>query len=269
MVGAENCSGPTLSSFGTNFGLSPLVGKLAAIIDDARLGSKTDQAQVTERLLTISGEGSLTIDRKHREPVDFKLTARITFISNELPRLADSSTALANRLLLMRCTRSFLGQEDPALEAKLLPELPGILLWAIEGLKRLRDRGRFAQPESGETMLEEMEELASPAGAFVRDCLEEDPESEADVQAVYQAWIAWCEMMGERHPGNQANFGRNLRAFLPTLETKQRRGSGGERHRVFLGVRLARVPSKGYAPLPPSLEPVIHIPDPQQQAIPF
>jgi len=38
------------------------VNKSLAIISDARLSGRTDQAIVTERLLSISGEDSLTID---------------------------------------------------------------------------------------------------------------------------------------------------------------------------------------------------------------
>ena len=38
LLGAHNVAGPTLSSFATNFGLAPLIGKSVAVISDARLG---------------------------------------------------------------------------------------------------------------------------------------------------------------------------------------------------------------------------------------
>ena len=38
LVGAGNAAGPTLASLGTNFGLSPLLGKPLAVVSDARLG---------------------------------------------------------------------------------------------------------------------------------------------------------------------------------------------------------------------------------------
>lgn len=38
LVGAGNVAGPTLASLGTNFGLSPLLGKPLAVVSDARLG---------------------------------------------------------------------------------------------------------------------------------------------------------------------------------------------------------------------------------------
>ena len=56
VVGMANVCGPTLASLGTNFGLWPLLGKMLAIVADARLSGRTDTAVVVERLLSISGE---------------------------------------------------------------------------------------------------------------------------------------------------------------------------------------------------------------------
>ena len=91
LIGIANVAGPTLASLATNFGLWPLLGKTLAIISDARLGRHTDSAVVVERLLSISGEDSLTIDRKNLEPVTTKLPTRLMILTNELPRLGDSS----------------------------------------------------------------------------------------------------------------------------------------------------------------------------------
>ena len=91
LIGRENICGPTLASFATNFGLWPLLGKSLAVISDARLGGRTDSQVVVERLLSVSGEDALTVDRKNLEPVTCKLSTRLMILSNELPRLTDSS----------------------------------------------------------------------------------------------------------------------------------------------------------------------------------
>ena len=154
LIGPANACGPTLASLSTNFGLWPFLGKSLAIVSDARLSGRTDSQIVVERLLSISGEDALTIDRKNLEPVTGKLPTRIMLLSNELPRLGDSSVPLAGRMLLLRLRESFYGREDHALTDKLLSELPGILNWAIVGWSTLRGRGRFAQPESAADLLE-------------------------------------------------------------------------------------------------------------------
>jgi putative DNA primase/helicase len=41
-------------------------------------------------------------------------------------------------------------------------EVPGILLWALQGLKRLRERQRFVQPDSALELVKTLEDLSSP-----------------------------------------------------------------------------------------------------------
>jgi putative DNA primase/helicase len=66
MIGQGNVAGPTLASLGTNFGLSPLLGKPLAVVSDARL-SGANVHHVVERLLSVSGEDMITVDRKYRD----------------------------------------------------------------------------------------------------------------------------------------------------------------------------------------------------------
>lgn len=63
LIGAANVVGPTTSSLAGPFGLQPLIGKSLAIVSDARFAGE-HVGTVVERLLCISGEDRLTIDRK-------------------------------------------------------------------------------------------------------------------------------------------------------------------------------------------------------------
>ena len=108
---------------GTNFGLSPLIGKPLAIISDARLGD-TPSHTVVERLLSITGEDMLTVDRKFREPWSGKLPARFTILSNELPKFKDSSGAIANRLLICRSPSRSWGARIAPLMSVSAPSCP-------------------------------------------------------------------------------------------------------------------------------------------------
>jgi putative DNA primase/helicase len=242
LAGANNVAGPTLGSLAMNFGLSPLLGKTVSIVSDARLSGRADAATITERLLSISGEDFLTVDRKHRDPLTVKLSARFVIASNELPRLGDASGALAGRLILLRFTRSFFGSEDHGLTDRLLPELPGILNWSLEGWRRLRERGRFEQPESGAELMREMEDLASPVGAFLRECCRVEPGATVEVSALYTAWRNWCDDHGRKEPGTEQMFGRDIRAAVPTVSVRRPKQSG-ERWREYVGIRL-RMPGE-------------------------
>jgi putative DNA primase/helicase len=238
LVGAANVVGPTLSSLGTNFGLWPLLGKSVAMVQDARLSGRTDAAAVTERLLSISGEDALTVDRKNLQPVTTRLTARFMLLSNELPKLNDASGALPGRMILLRLTTSWYGREDTALTDRLLAELPGILLWAIAGWQRLRDRGHFVQPDAAKEMVGDLADLASPVGAFVRDRCQVGPGCQIERSVLFDAWKQWSVVQGREHAGDSATFGRNLRAAVPALGDAQPRTESGERVRVYEGICL-------------------------------
>ena len=147
---------------------------------------------MTERLLSISGEDSLSIDRKNTTAVESKLDTRLMLLSNELPRLSDVSGALAGRMIILRLSESWYGREDHGLFMRLEPELPGILLWAIEGWRRLRASGHFVVPESSREMQQELNDLTSPVGAFVRQCCDVGPELNVVEDALYQRYKTWC-----------------------------------------------------------------------------
>jgi putative DNA primase/helicase len=239
LLGSDNVAGPTLASLAQNFGLAPLIGKRAAIISDARLGGRIDQHFIAERLLTISGEDSLTIDRKYRDPWTGRLPVRFFILSNELPRLADASGALTSRLILLTMQRSFYGREDLGLCNKLLQELPGILNWCLTGLDRLNRRGHFVSPKSSAEVLADLEDLTSPIGAFIRECCVVAPDKTASMEEMYSRWQSWCTA-NNRLPGTAQTFGRDLRAAVLGLTTERPRGSAPDRKRVYRGIGLQR-----------------------------
>jgi putative DNA primase/helicase len=237
LIGPANVGGPTLAGLGTNFGLWPLLSKTLAVISDARLSGRTDAALVTERLLSISGEDAQTIDRKNLSHVTAKLGARFVILTNELPKLSDPSVALVGRMIVLRLTQTWYGREDTELTDRLLLELPAILLWAVEGWKRLRERGRFVQPDSATSLIGDMEDLSSPVGAFIRDCCEVGPGYEVFVRDLFERWKRWCEEKGRKDHGNEQTFGRDLAAAVPALNVRRPR-VGGDRVRTYEGIRL-------------------------------
>lgn len=235
LIGAWNAAGPTFASLGTNFGLQPLIGKSLAIVSDARLGG-TDASQVVERLLSISGEDMLTIDRKYLEPWTGTLSTRFVVISNELPRFGDASGAIAGRFVILTLTRSWLGNENTNLTDDLLEELPGILNWALDGLRQVQADGKITVPSSSDDAISVLADLVSPVSAFVRDMCTRDPQATVSCDAMYAAWKIWAADHGHRE-GSNATFGNHLRAAAPGVGVERPR-DGEARIRVYAGITL-------------------------------
>lgn len=233
LVGASNVVGPTTRSLAGAFGLQPLIGKSLAIVSDARF-TGDEVAVVTERLLCITGEDSVSVDRKFLGSLEMKLPTRFMLLTNELPRMTDASGALAGRFIILRLTESFYGREDIGLTDRLIAELPGILLWAIDGWMRLRERGHFIQPSSVADAVQDMEDLSSPVGAFVRDCCVVAPDLRIWVDDLYSAWKGWCEREGRALVTTKQVFGRDLCAAVAGVSTCK--STGG--HRFYRGIGL-------------------------------
>jgi putative DNA primase/helicase len=116
-------------------------------------------------------------------------------------------------------------------------ELPGILNWALEGLARLEQQGRFTRPRSTEQQLDEMRALASPVSAFVAERCVTGMEHEIAIDELYAAWRTWAEDNGHGKKPKQT-LGRDLRAAVQgRLRIQQPRTVEG-RVRHYIGLTL-------------------------------
>lgn len=219
---------PTMARLAEPFGLAPMMGKRLAVVGDARIG-KSDAA-IVEKLLMISGEDPVTVNRKNRDELNVKMNARIMIISNDMPDLRDVTGALASRFLPLEINvQGFLGREDFSLKRTLQDELPGIFTWALEGADRLWDReGRFTIGESVRASMVNVERSSSPIKAFAADCLSFDPSPEAVAakEQVYEAYAMWCASEGFMPKGKSVFFRDLLAAYRGELEVGKNRVDG-------------------------------------------
>lgn len=243
LLGRASVASPTLASLAQEFGLQPLIGRPLAIISDARLSGRVDQSLVVERLLSISGEDDVSVNRKYRDHWTGHLPTRFMVLTNEVPRFTDASGALPSRFITLALNKSFYGEEDQGLTDRLLGELPSILNWALVGYRRLCERGHFLQPESGVELMDAMESLASPVKAFVSERCDVRPGAQATIDDVYFAWRGWCDENGRREPGTKQVFGRDLQASVQGIVVRQVT-KDGKKVRVYEGLEMKPVQGK-------------------------
>lgn len=207
LIGRPNVANPSIAELGKDFGLEPLIGKQLAAITDMRMGRNADLGEIASNLLRISGEDDVSANRKGKSYWTGRLAVRFLILANGLPRFDENSPALARRFVPLILTESFEGREDRGLIDRLLPELPGILNWAIEGWKRLQDRGRFELPSASRAAVDAIQEQSSPIAAFLAEMCETGSEDKHEVakDVLYSAWVRWCEQCGER-PGRKAKL---------------------------------------------------------------
>jgi len=202
------------------------------------LNGKGSNSVIIERLLSISGEDPLTVNRKFLPPLTVQLPTRVMMMSNELPDMKDPSGAIAKRYLVLTLKKSWFGKEDISLFNRLKVELPGILLWALQGLIRLEQRGYFLQPSASAQTIEELEAMTSPIKVFISEICEITPRGRTPIVELFKEWRTWCADTGYHHAGNIQSFGKNFSAAFPEIEITRPQKDKIRETRCYVGIAI-------------------------------
>lgn len=243
LLGAGAVASPTLTQLGGNFGEEGLIGRKLAVMSDVRWTPHAT-ADATPALLAISGEDARDVARKNRTTWHGYLGVRFMMMGNDVPNFRDASGALAYRMMQLHFTRTFAGREDTTLTETLINELPGIFNWAIAGLHRLNQRGRFHPPASGEAMAAEVRRLASPYQAFIEDFCELAPDVETAVPDLLRAYGQWARREGRSNDQQTtSSLSRGLRTTDERIQPGGRRTlATGQKVTTLRGIKLVVAP---------------------------
>lgn len=219
LVGRRNTVSPTLSSLGSHFGRASLIGKRMALIGDAKVGRDTDPVTIAEHILGISGEDAVTIPRKNQSDWIGQLHLKFVVLCTEVPKMTDDSGGIAHRFVILQLTTSFLGREDTRLTDKLLGELPGIAVWAVEGWDAVfggEGTGKIDQPASALGHVADIRDLASDIKQYLEERCDFSADYRVKRDTLYQDYCSWRTAQGDRIV-TKAVFGRKLRTAFPKL----------------------------------------------------
>lgn len=120
-------------------------------------------------------------------------------------------------------------------------ELPGVLNWAIQGLKRLKKNGRFTLSQELVQSKAQVRLENCSVSQFVAERCEASGGS-VTVKAFMHEYQCYCDGMG-LYPLNAVQVGILLRKVLPGLH-KARLGSRSQRQMYYNGVTM-RIPHDG------------------------
>jgi putative DNA primase/helicase len=127
----------------------------------------------------------------------FNPTAKFILLSNHRPYITSGSHAIWRRLRLVPCDyRAEPGTADPKLADKLAAELPGILNWALAGLRKWQQEGEVL-PERMKQELQEYQEAEDSLGIFLSETCNYHNTFSVDKSELYRLYRAWATDAGE------------------------------------------------------------------------
>ena len=237
LIGSDNVTHVGLEWFGDRFSMFPTIGKLLNVASEIgggkRLAEDTLKAVVSGDMIRVEG--------KNQQPTQTRPTVRLLFATNDTPKFSDRSEGIWRRLLILPFSVSIApDKQKPKLAREICErELPGIFNWAIEGLRRLRQTGRFTQSPESRKAHSEHRLASNPAKRFLKECCVMDGEASVRCEELYTAYRCWCEGQGH-HPLTAQHFGREVKRVVPKVSRKQlRTAEGREWH--YMGLkRLAK-----------------------------
>lgn len=145
----------------------------------------------------ISGE-PIQVERKYHDPFTVIPKAKVCWAMNELPRVADANSGLFRRVKVVTFPELSEDQRDPQIKRHIEQEGAGILNWALEGLRRLKDRGHFEVPAGVADATKQFREHNDVPALFVEDRCIKEPDAEVQAAKLYREYRYWCEENGHR-----------------------------------------------------------------------
>lgn len=248
MLGSQNVCHVALDQLGGTFGLEPLLGKVANICGDLN-----EIDAVAEGLLKrLTGEDNLTVNRKNKTAVTMAPALKLSFATNTLPRFKDKTRGIWRRLIAMPFDVVIPEEEqDEGLATSLEEELPGILNWALRGLRRLLEQGRFTRCAVCEAAKVQHRQDCDPFLQFLDECVELGPRRRIDKRALYEVYRNWCDASRNRALA-YGSFVRRVGRLAGVGDGRHERldPKTGRREYYFIGIGLP-LPMPQRDPSPP------------------
>lgn len=203
------CASIDFQTIGTpgNYDLSDIPGRRVIFSTESERGGKVAEGYLKR---IVSGE------RIKARPIygaqfEFNSVSKVWWAMNDKPIIKDTGNSIWRRLKLIPFNRTFTDQDkDPELTQKLEDELAGILNFALDGLRRLRQRGKLPESAAVTQAVKQYKHESNPVAQWLDECALVKPGIETSGLYVYADYERWCVRNG-RQSLNNVNFGKELR----------------------------------------------------------
>lgn len=153
---------------------------------------------------TVTGGDLLTGRHPTHRPFTFKNEAAHLFMSNHLITTNDHSEAFYTRWLIVEFPNSRLKTGlpiDPGLAERIIKnEISGIAHWALEGVIRLMENGKFSTSKAHDRLMTKWRRTTNSLEEFIHEeCLLGNEKSLVRRSKFYEVYKDWCKDNG-RHP---------------------------------------------------------------------
>jgi putative DNA primase/helicase len=209
----------------TSNDLAYLVGKRLVVASEGEQGQRLAESKI--KLMT--GGDRLSCRALYQNLFEFEPQFKLWVATNDLPKVTGTNDAIWRRIRVIEFPVTIPpAEQDKSLSERLVAELPGILQWALEGLKDWQTRGLDA-PECVLKSTEAYRDENDTVGQWIESTCVCGPGCRASMKDLYASYQIWCEN-SSLDPLPNTGFGKELgRRKFPVVKTHRgndRKGIG-------------------------------------------
>lgn len=208
--------GAASSEGGGEHAFAGLVGKTCVVVEELPAGYLLKDAGMK----LLSANTKMSANPKHKDEFDFMYAGTLILCSNGFPTTKDLSPGMTRRANIIPFNRQFheTDKEDLDRAVKILQdpgEMSGVLNFMLEGLERLRNRGRFEPPQSCVEAKEEWMGEANNVIRFIKETVDTTDSTDilGDFGSFYDIhYRLWCQEndIDEKYRKRKQQFKRDL-----------------------------------------------------------
>lgn len=252
-IGVNNISNVSLDGFGGNqFSLTDTIGKSLNIDSDTN-----ERARFNIGLFKKFSTGErFQVEYKGVDPMSVEATAKVMLIWNNRPGFSDASNGLWRRMLLAKFerivpeNRKILSMDKPWYWIQ-SGELPGMLNWALDGLRRLFRQGGFTTTDAMQIAIDRYRNDQNPVDVFLADAVSYDAASSrvTPTSQLVAAYRRWAEDSTSDSDAQAMSPKKMSAAVYKKFKiSSDRHTLGGKRCRGFLGLTIDAFGPESEAP---------------------
>jgi P4 family phage/plasmid primase-like protien len=214
------------------FELVSLAGARVVTASEIGSGRRLDEALVKE----MTGGEPITCAPKYGDFFTFQPVFKPLLATNHKPEIRGADEGIWRRVLLLPFTVTIPEEErDRDLPEKLEGELPGVLNWALDGVKEFLTTG-LGTPEEVRSATADYRAEQDILASWIEERCNLGAQMSDEYTGLYQDYVTWCENNKEE-PANKARFS----ASLEERGCPAKRGTKGKRLRLGIARRASEV----------------------------
>lgn len=226
IIGKSNVSSVSLQGLQDRFAPAELFLKQANICADIPLTALSE----VDMIKKLTGEDTISADRKFKNPYTFRSYARLFFSANDIPYIAEKTNAFYRRMLILKMDHSP-EAVDPDLFDKLRAEIPHIITRAVEEL--YCSSGDIDASENCKTAVRAARKDSDTIEAFICDRCETGNKFRIDAAELYRIYQNYCTLEERKSV--------TRRTFYSELDKRGYERRRGKSNYDIVGIRLSNV----------------------------